>query len=156
MAGAIAKAAGELAAPILLELGLELVDVNYVKEGSNWFLRFFIDSDAGVDLDTCEQVSERVGKLLDEQDLIKDAYFLDVSSAGAERPLKKLQDYVRAVGKDVHLTTYEPVDGAKVFEGRLSAADAEHVVVEVRDKQKVKQVTVPFEKIAGCRLAILF
>lgn len=156
MAGAIAKMTDELISPILRELDLELVDIEYVKEGKNRFLRVFIDSPQGVDLDTCAAVSEKLSEALDAQDPIKEAYFLEVSSAGAERPLKKYEDFVGSVGKDVHLTTYEPVQGSKVFEGRLTEVNTQNVTIEVKNKTKVDYVTLPFEKIASSRLAIIF
>jgi ribosome maturation factor RimP len=156
MASTIARRAGELASPILSSLNLELVDIQFVKEGKNHFLRVFIDSPAGVDLDTCEKVSEKLSEVLDREDPIKEAYFLEVSSAGAERPLKNHQDYVRFVGKNVHLTTYEPVDGSKVFEGRLEKVSDTEVILAVRQKTREIHVTLPFNKIASGRLAIIF
>ncbi|MFT8317102.1 MAG: ribosome maturation factor RimP [Sporolactobacillus sp.] len=156
MASAIAKMTDELISPILLELNLELVDIEYVKEGKNRFLRVFIDSAQGVDLDTCATVSEKLSEALDKKDPIKEAYFLEVSSAGAERPLKKYEDFVKSVGKDVHLTTYEPIDGSKIFEGKLSDVNKESVILAIRDKTRVIHVTLPFDKIASSRLAIIF
>lgn len=156
MAGTIAKVTEELIAPILTELGLELVDIEFVKEGQNRFLRVFIDSPQGVDLDMCAAVSEKLSEKLDTADPIKEAYFLEVSSAGAERPLKKYQDYLKAVGKDVHLTTYEPINGSKIFEGKLTAVSEDAVTLAVRNKTRVDEVALPFEKIASGRLAILF
>lgn len=155
MASVIAKMTDELISPILRGLNLELVDIEYVKEGKNRFLRVFIDSPQGVDLDTCAAVSEKLSEALDRKDPIKEPYFLEVSSAGAERPLKTYEDFVKSVGKDVHLTTYEPVQGLKVFEGRLIGADPDHVVLAMKDKTKVSHLTLPFEKIASGRLAII-
>lgn len=103
----------ELATPILNEMQLELVDVEFKKEGKNWFLRVFIDSDAGVDIEDCGKVSERLSEKLDELDPIPQAYFLEVSSPGAERPLKKEKDILQAVGKNVYVTTYEPINDEK-------------------------------------------
>ncbi len=103
----------EIVTPIIDKLSLELVDVEFKKEGPNWFLRVFIDSDKGVDLEDCGQVSEQLSEKLDELDPIDQAYFLEVSSPGAERPLKKEKDIKKAIGKNVHVTTYEPIDGEK-------------------------------------------
>lgn len=86
------------AQPIVEELNLELVDVEYVKEGQDWFLRVFIDSEKGVDIEECGAVSERLSEALDKEDPIPHLYFLDVSSPGAERPLKKEKDFQQAVG----------------------------------------------------------
>lgn len=146
----------ELIAPILSDLGLELVDVAYVKEGKNRFLRVFIDSPQGVDLDMCTAVSEKLSEALDKHDPIKEAYFLEVSSAGAERPLKKPDDFERAAGKDVHVTTYETVNGSKTFEGRLIEVNAVSITLAVKNKTKVEHVSLPFDKIASARLAIIF
>ncbi|MFT8362637.1 MAG: ribosome maturation factor RimP [Sporolactobacillus sp.] len=156
MAGAIAKVTDELIRPILTALDLELVSIEFVKEGQNRFLRVFIDSEKGVDLDMCAAVSEKLSEKLDAADPIKEAYFLEVSSAGAERPLKNYHDYTRAVGKDVHLTTYEPIHGLKIFEGKLTDVNERTVTVAVRNKTKVEDVTLPFEKLASGRLAVLF
>ena len=96
----------EMAAPILEELNLELVEVEYVKEGRNWFLRVYIDKENGVDIEECGIVSEKLSEKLDEKDPISNNYFLEVSSPGAERPLKKDSDFIKAVGKNVHIKTY--------------------------------------------------
>src|SRR6478735_140307 len=101
------------------ENGFELVDVEYVKEGSNWFLRLYADKEGGIDIDDCGRISEFLSEKLDENDPIPTAYFLEVSSPGAERPLKKPDDYRRSIDKQVFVTTYEAVDGLKEFEGKL-------------------------------------
>ncbi|MFC4617380.1 ribosome maturation factor RimP [Camelliibacillus cellulosilyticus] len=156
MAGKVTEIATGLIEPILQDLNLELVDVQYVKEGKNWILRVFIDSPVGVDLDTCTRVSDSLSEALDENDPIKDPYFLEVSSPGAERPLKNLNDYKKAVGKHVRITTYEAIDGDKVFEGQLKLADDKRLTVSIKNKTKVKDIDIPLDKIASARLAIVF
>jgi ribosome maturation factor RimP len=146
----------ELATPILDGLNLELVDVEFKKEGPNWFLRVFIDSDTGVDLEDCGKVSEQLSEKLDEVDPIPQAYFLEVSSPGAERPLKKARDIEKAIGKNVFVTTYEPVDGEKAFEGMLQAFDGETITIEVKIKTRKKSYDIPYDKVASARLAIIF
>ncbi|GLY10451.1 ribosome maturation factor RimP [Bacillus badius] len=146
----------QLVKPITEELDLELVDIEYVKEGKNWFLRVYIDKEAGVDIEECGMVSERLSEKLDETDPIPYNYFLEVSSPGAERPLKKMKDYERAVGKRVHVKTYEPIDGEKTFEGTLLSFEQEELVVEYLMKTRKKQVVIPLDKIAKARLAISF
>jgi ribosome maturation factor RimP len=146
----------ELATPILDGLNLELVDVEFKKEGPNWFLRVFIDSDTGVDLEDCGKVSEQLSEKLDEVDPIPQAYFLEVSSPGAERPLKKARDIEKAIGKNVFVTTYEPVDGEKAFEGMLEAFDGETITIEVKIKTRKKSYDIPYDKVASARLAIIF
>lgn len=145
-----------LAKPIVHELNLELVDIEYVKEGKNWYLRVFIDKDGGVDIEECGLVSERLGEKLDEVDPIPYNYFLEVSSPGAERPLKKPEDYKRAVGKNVYIKTYEPIEGDKIFEGILKEYDGEKLVVEIKVKTRKKLVEIPFAKVANARLAVSF
>jgi len=146
----------KLALPIVESLGLEIVDIEYVKEGKNWFLRVFIDKDTGVDIEECGLVSERLSEKLDELDPIPHNYYLEVSSPGAERPLKKASDYEKAIGKNVHIKTYEPIDGEKVFEGILTEFNGESVTVEVRIKTRKKLIMIPFNKIASARLAVTF
>lgn len=146
----------DLLTPILSNLDLELVDIEYVKEGKNWFLRIYIDKDSGVDIEECGLVSERLSEKLDELDPIPHNYFLEVSSPGAERPLKKEKDYQKAIGKNVFIKTYEPIDDEKTFEGTLKAFDGESVTIEVKIKTRKKEVIVPFDKIASARLAVTF
>ncbi|MNW23574.1 Ribosome maturation factor RimP [compost metagenome] len=138
--------------PYLLEHGFELVDVEYVREGSNWFLRVFVDKDGGIDLDDCSMISEFLSQKLDENDPVSDAYFLEVSSPGAERPLKKAQDVAKAVGKNVFVTTYEPISGLKEFEGKLVSFENDELAVQIGNKT----YTLPYAKVAGARLAIIF
>ncbi|CAG7602620.1 Ribosome maturation factor RimP [Paenibacillus solanacearum] len=142
----------ELVRPFLDENGFELVDIEYVKEGGNWFLRVYVDKEGGIDIDDCGRISEYLSARLDEKDPIEAAYFLEVSSPGAERPLKKAQDFHKAVGDYVFLTTYEPVDGLKEFEGTLASFDEETVVVEIGKKKH----SIPYTKVASARLAIQF
>jgi ribosome maturation factor RimP len=146
----------ELALPILEDLKLELVDIEYVKEGKDWFLRVFIDSDGGVDIEVCGTVSEKLSEKLDELDPIPYNYFLEVSSPGAERPLKKDADFEKAIGKQVYIKTYEPIDGEKVFEGKLTAFDGNTVTVTIMIKTRKKTVEIPYEKVANARLAVTF
>lgn len=120
--------------PITDELQLELVDIAFEKEGPNWFLRIFIDKDGGVDIDECAAVSEKVSEKMDENDPITQNYFLEVSSPGAERPLKKEQDFENAVSKYVHVTSYEPIDGRKMWKERLLVMTGQHSLLLSRTK----------------------
>lgn len=146
----------ELVTPITEDLNLELVDIEYVKEGKNWFLRIYIDKETGVDIEECGIVSERLSEQLDEKDPIPYNYFLEVSSPGAERPLKKTKHFERAIGKRVHVKTYEAIDGEKAFEGTLLAYDQASLTVEYMVKTRKKQVEIPMEKVAKARLAVSF
>lgn len=142
----------DLLQPYLDSHGFELVDIEYVKERNNYYLRVYVDKDGGIDIDDCGRISEYLSKKLDEADPITNAYFLEVSSPGAERPLKKPVDYERAIGKHVFITTYEPVDGLKEFEGTLLSYDGE--VAKVQLPKAVHDI--PADKIAAARLAIIF
>jgi ribosome maturation factor RimP len=146
----------KLVLPIIEPKGLELVDIEFKKEGTNWFLRVYIDKEGGVDIEDCGKVSEELSQLLDEQDPIPQAYFLEVSSPGAERPLKKEKDVTNAIGKSIYLKTYEPIDGQKEFEGTLTAFDGETITLEIKVKTRVKVATIPYSKVASARLAVVF
>ncbi|WP_137742844.1 ribosome maturation factor RimP [Robertmurraya siralis] len=146
----------EIAGPIVDELNLELVDIEYVKEGKNWFLRVYIDKTGGVDIEECGLVSEKLSEKLDEIDPIPYNYFLEVSSPGAERPLKKEKDYERAVGHNVFVKTYEPIDGEKSFEGKLTDYSTDQLTIELTIKTRKKIVHIPMDKIANARLAVTF
>ncbi|BFH63826.1 MULTISPECIES: ribosome maturation factor RimP [Paenibacillus] len=142
----------EMVHTFLDEHNFELVDVEYVKEGSNYFLRVYVDKEGGIDIDDCGMISEYLSQKLDENDPIPTAYFLEVSSPGAERPLKKSEDVAKAVGKDVFVTVYEAIDGLKEFEGRLLSFENDELVISAGKKQ----YTVPYAKVASARLAIIF
>lgn len=146
----------ELALPIVGKFQLELVDVEYVKEGKDWFLRVYIDRENGVDIETCGLVSEQLSDKLDEVDPIQHNYFLEVSSPGAERPLKNKKDFKQAIGKNIFLKTYEPIAGDKSFEGPLLQFDGEVVTMEITIKTRKKTVEIPYEKVAHARLAVSF
>ena len=147
----------ELAKPIVEELNLELVDVEFVKEGRNWFLRVYVDTpEGGIDIEQCAQVSERLSLLLDENDPITQNYYLEVSSPGEERPLKKDADFENAIGKFIYVKTYEPIKDMKEFQGYLTSYDEHTLMIEVRIKTRKITVTIEQEKIALARLAIDF
>ncbi|WP_096199397.1 ribosome maturation factor RimP [Bacillus sp. FJAT-45350] len=146
----------ELVLPILEELNLELVDVEFKKEGKNWFLRVYIDSETGVDIEDCGTVSEKLSEKLDETDPIEQAYFLEVSSPGAERPLKKEKDLYKSIGKNVYVTTYEQIEGEKAFEGKLADFDGEKLTIQILIKTRTKEIEIPYDKMASARLAVVF
>lgn len=156
MSKKITEITEQLVQPILAEKGLELIDIEFKKEGKNWFLRVFIDKQGGVDIEDCSLVSEELSQKLDEHDPIDMPYFLEVSSPGAERPLKKDEDWKNAIGKTIFVSLYEQIDGQKEFEGRLMDYDGQEITLEYKQKTRVKTVTIPFNKIAMGRLAIVF
>jgi Uncharacterized protein conserved in bacteria len=116
--------------PIVDEYGFELVDVEYVKEGSTWYLRAYIDKPDGISIDDCEAVSRRLSDILDEKDYIDEAYILEVSSPGLGRPLKKEKDYKRSLGKEVEIRTYRMIEKQKEFTGILKEYDETTVTIE--------------------------
>ncbi|MDQ0427768.1 MULTISPECIES: ribosome maturation factor RimP [Caryophanaceae] len=147
----------QIVQPITSELALELVDVEFLKEGRDWFLRVYVDNpEAPIDIDQCALVSEKLSEILDQLDPIEQNYFLEVSSPGAERPLKKEKDFEKALGKFIYIKTYEPVEDAKEFEGYLKSYDDEQVEIEIKIKTRRKIINIPKEKIAVIRLAIDF
>lgn len=153
----ITEEVAELVQPIVDEMNLELVDIEFLKEGKDWFLRVYIDTPEGnIDIDQCALVSEKLSVELDRVDPISQNYFLEVSSPGAERPLKKEEDFHKAVGQYVFIKTYEPIDGMKEFEGYLLSYGDEGAEVEYRVKTRKKTVVIEKEKIALARLAINF
>lgn len=125
----------ELLLPIVNEYQFELVDVEYVKEGSNWYLRAYIDKPGGITVDDCEAVSRRLGDLLDEHDFIDEAYILEVSSPGLGRPLKKDKDFARSIGEEIEIKTFRPIDHAREFTGILKDFDKNRLVVEMEDHE---------------------
>lgn len=148
----------EIAEPLATELGYELVDVEYVKEGKNWFLRIYIDKPESVDLDDCTHFSEKMSEILDtkDPDPIPHAYYLEVSSPGAEKPLKKEKDFENAVGKYIHVSLYQQINSENSFEGTLKELTDEEIVLEIKIKTRTKELTIPRSNIAKARLAIQF
>ena len=147
------KRAEELLAPIVELNGFELVDVEYVKEAGNWYLRGYIDKPGGIAVDDCEAVSRIFSDKLDELDFIEDAYIMEVSSPGLGRPLKKEKDYVRSMGKEVEIRTYRPINKEKEFYGILSAYDESSVTITTEEQ---KEQTFEKADIALIRLAFDF
>ena len=147
------KRTEELILPILEKNSFELVDVEYVKEGPTYYLRAYIDKEGGITINDCELVAREMNELLDAEDYIPDAYVFEVSSPGLGRPLKKDKDFVRAMGKDVELHTYKAIDGCKEFIGRLVAADADTVRIDMEDEG---ELTVSKKEISLIREAFDF
>ena len=142
-----------LAAPIVEEQGCSLWDVEYVKEAGTWYLRVLIDKEGGVDILDCEAVSRKVSDLLDQADPIEGSYTFEVSSAGAERPLKRPSDFERFLGSPVLVKTYKPKDGRKEFAGVLAGYDNGAVLLDMGGAEPLR-----FEKpeLALVRLRVEF
>ncbi|MCM1256658.1 MAG: ribosome maturation factor RimP [Roseburia sp.] len=116
--------------PILKRMNFELVDVEYVKEGSTWYLRAYIDKEGGITVNDCEAVAREMNEILDREDYVEDSYVFEVSSPGLGRPLKKEKDFIRNKMKNVEIHTYRPINHAKTFTGILKAYDAKTVTIE--------------------------
>ncbi len=147
-----------LVTPILDERHFELVDVEFVKEGKSWYLRIYIDKPGGINIEECALVSDLLGEKLDDcdPDPIPQAYFLEVSSPGAERPLKKERDYERALNSYIHVSLYQPLEGNKVYEGTMVDLKPDELTLEYMDKTRQKTIVIPRKQIAQARLAIKF
>ncbi len=126
----IEKRTEALLDPILDEFGFDLWDVSYVKEGSEMYLRVYIDKPGGIMIDDCVDVSRRLSDVLDAEDFIEDAYTLEVSSPGLGRKLVKDREFTRSIGRDVDIRFYKPVDGSKEISGKLTAFNADTVTID--------------------------
>lgn len=148
----------ELVKPILAEHNFYLYDMEFVKEGKSWYLRVYIDKDGGITLNDCATVSDQLSEALDnvEPDPIPQAYFLEVSSPGAERPLRNEEDYQRAVNDYIHVSLYQQIDGKKVYEGTLTKLTDKELTLDYLDKTRHRQVIIDRSKVAQARLAIKF
>ena len=143
----------QLAEPIAAAQDCTIWDVEYVREGADWFLRIYIDKNGGaVDITDCEAISRAMDPILDEKDPIPSSYTFEVCSAGLERTLKRPSDFARYIGSDILLRLYRPKDGCKEFPGVLRGYEDGNVTMEYGNK------TVVFEKaeIAHVRLRVTF
>ena len=127
----VTEIVAELAAPVAAEFGCELWDTEYVREAGQWFLRLYLDKEGGVDILDCEAVSRKVSDLLDEVDPIEGSYVFEVSSAGAERQLKRPSDFERFIGSPVLVKTYQNRDGRKEFPGVLKGYEDGDILLQM-------------------------
>ena len=148
----VTEIVAKLAEPAVAEAGCELWDVEYVREAGTWFLRLYLDKEGGVDIMDCEKVSRVVSDLLDEADPIEGSYTFEVSSAGAERVLKRPSDFERFLGSPVTVKLYKARDGRKEFAGHLQAYESGTLTVTVGKNE----MTFAPEEVALCRLRIEF
>lgn len=143
----------EYVTPIVEENNFELVDVEFVKEGPNKYLRIYIDKDGGIMIDDCEVVSRAVEAKLEENDFIEQAYILEVSSPGIDRILKKDKEYIKYKGRIVDIKLYSPVDGNKEYRGELVGIVDNKIVIKNEDNT---ETAFDRKDVALCRLAVLF
>lgn len=131
------KKTEKLLEPMLLSHQFELYDVEYVKEGGNWFLRVYIDKENGITVEDCEIVSRALSDLLDKHDFIPDSYILEVSSPGLGRQLKRDKHFEKSIGEEVELKLYKAINKKKEFVGILSAFDQDTITLELEDGTSV-------------------
>ena len=143
----------ELVLPIIEANNFELVDVEYVKEGSVWYLRAYIDKEGGITVNDCEAVAREMNEILDREDFIPDSYTFEVSSPGLGRPLKKEKDFKRNLGEEVELRTYRAIDRQKEFVGILKSYDENTVTITYEDET---EQTFDRKEIALIRQALDF
>ena len=150
--GSVTETIEELVTPIINENRLELVDIEYKKEGPNWFLRIFIDKEGGVTVDDCTRISRYIEDLIEVEEVVPSSYVLEVSSPGLDRPLKKEKDFLRFKGKRAHVTTYTPIHQQKSFKGTIRDFQEDVLFLDV-DSQPVE---IPRNQIAKAKLEVEF
>lgn len=138
----------KMVSPLIVDLGYELYDVMFLKEGAEWFLRIFIDSPNGIDLDDCEKVSNRVSDLLDENDPITTSYSLEVSSCGLERHLREKTHFEKAIGKNIEIKFYKPINGEKSIVGELLKINENVIFLKVNEEN----VEVNFSDMSSAKI----
>ncbi|WP_066720571.1 ribosome maturation factor RimP [Clostridium sp. Marseille-P299] len=143
----------QLIMPLIEKNNFELVDVEYVKEAGNWFLRAYIDKEGGITVDDCALISRALSELLDQKDFIPDAYILEVSSPGLGRQLKKDKHFARSIGEKVEIKLYKAINKQKDFDGILKDFDEDKLVIELENG---KTVEITRADIAMVRLALDF
>ena len=142
----------KLLEPIAEDSGVSIYDVEYVKEGEDYYLRAYIDKEGGVTIDDCETVSRALSDALDKEDYISDAYILEVSSPGLGRTLKKERHFLNSIGQEVEIKTYKPIDGTKEFTGVLKGYEDKKAIVST-DKGDME---FSMDMIANARLTVDF
>ena len=148
----VTQSVTELIEPGLLADGLELVDVEFKKEGKNWILRIYIDREGGVTLADCQKVSRLAGDLIEVEEVIEPVYTLEVSSPGLNRVLKKEKDFLKYSGKKIYVQCHAPMDGRKKFTGILTDFIDQSIHLEVDGQQH----TIPLSQVAKANLVIEF
>ncbi len=138
------------AEPLVADLGMELVEIQFRREMHGWVLRFFIDKEGGVGVDDCAKVSREISAYLEVEDLIGHAYHLEVSSPGLERPLKKKEDYNRFIDRRVRIKLRQPVGEQRVLIGTLCGLEGDTVVLALEEEK----VYIDMENISKARLTL--
>jgi ribosome maturation factor RimP len=152
MAKTVIKQIEAVVLPVLGEMGFELVEVQYRREQNGLVLRLTIDKQDGINLDDCAAVSREISQLLDIEDIVDQAYNLEVSSPGLNRPLKSMVEYELFVGRLAKIKTLEPIGGESVFVGKIRKTEGESIVLEVGGKE----MTILLSQVAKARLEVEF
>lgn len=150
------KRTEKLLLPIVQANQVEIYDVEYVKEGSDFYLRCYIDKEGGVNINDCEAVSRALSDELDREDFIEEAYILEVSSPGLGRALKKDKHLEKSLLKDVDIRTYKPIEGSKEFTGKLKSFDKDTVILEIASDSGIQDMVFNRKDIAAMKLALDF
>ena len=148
----IDEALEKLALDVCERHGVFIYDTEYKKEGSDYFLRLFIDKDGGVTIEDCENVSREISPLLDDLTFIKEAYIFEVSSPGIDRHLKKAWHFEKVIGEEIDIKLFAPIDGSKELTGILKEYDGDTITVEVNGKE----LKIDKSKASSIRLAFKF
>lgn len=123
--------------PVLDSGGYDLWDIEYTKEGADYYLRIYVDKEGGIDIDDCVSISHQLEKKLDDMDFIQEAYTLEVSSPGLTRPLRRDREFEKSIGRLVHVKLFQPIDGCKEFDGNLKAYDEKQIVIVMNDEELI-------------------
>lgn len=148
----IIKKVTDYAMPIIEENNFELVEVEFVKEGSNYYLRLYVDKEGGFSIQDCEKVSRYIEQKLEEDDIIEKAYILEVSSPGIDRILKKDSEYIKYKGRIVDIKLYKPIEKTKEFQGELVGLIDNQIVIN----EEGTELKFDRKDVAVCRLAVIF
>lgn len=133
----------KLVEPIIEKIGYELYDVEYAKEGKNYFLRIFIDNEKGIDLNDCEKVNNAINDILDEENYIKEQYFLEVSSPGVERILRKDKHLKQNIGKQINVKLFKKdKKGKKEYSGELKETNEQYIIIEQEEQIKIERKNI--------------
>ncbi|MCR5667004.1 MAG: ribosome maturation factor RimP [Eubacterium sp.] len=147
------KKTEEYILPILEEHGFDLYDIEYVKEGSDYYLRIYIDKEGGITINDCESVSRQMNEILDREDYIKDQYIFEVSSPGLGRVLKKDRHFEKSIGEEIEIKLYKAIDHCKEFTGILRSYDKDTITIEINENETK---TFAKKEVALARLALDF
>ncbi len=129
------------------DLGYELYDVEYLKEGKEYHLCIYIEKDGLIDINDCEKVNNVIEPILDEKDIIKEQYFLEVSSTGLEKKLRTIEHFRKQVGNEIEIKLFVKIENKKILTGILKSVDNNLIIIYENDKE----IKIPFNQIAGAK-----